>query len=153
MTRRDKWARALEVISLLLAAQGISWALLGSFDPWGIWDGLAARALYGAAELPEGALPFGRLMMVLLGGTDAGFFVLLYVLVRYGVRAGEHWAHRGAMAGMLTWFVIDTAGSLLLGATFNVVLVNIPALLLVGIPLWSIRPEDRARRSASSPQA
>ena len=51
--------RFLEILVLALALQGLGWALIGSFDPFGIWDGLAARALYGEAQLPAEARPLG----------------------------------------------------------------------------------------------
>ena len=85
-----------------------------------------------------------------LGGTDAGFFVLLYFLVHHGVARGLAWAHRGAVAGIACWFVIDSTGSALLGAGFNVALVNLPALLVLGVPLYLLRP-DRYDRAAGSP--
>ena len=130
----------------MLGLQGLGWALLGSFDPVGLWDGLAAQALYGTETLPQQARPLGRLLLVLLGATDAGFFAQLYFLVRYGIGAGERWAHRGAVAGLLVWFVIDSTGSIALGAWFNVALVNVPALLIVGGPLWMLR--NRAQAAA-----
>jgi hypothetical protein len=139
--------RYLEYLCVLLAIQGLGWALLGSFDPFGIWDGLAATALYGTGDLPRAALPLARLLLVLLGATDAGFFVLLFFLARHGIRARLTWAHRASVSGLGTWFVIDTAGSLYLGASFNVALVNLPALLLLGVPLWFLRPAALARSS------
>ena len=86
---------------------------------------------------------------MLLGGTDAGFFVLLYFLVRHGVAAGTACAHRGAVAGIASWFVIDSTGPLWLGAGFNVALVNLPALIRLAVPLYALRPaRDRASRSS-----
>jgi hypothetical protein len=136
----DAIRRYFELLCLLLAAQGLGWALVGSFDPFGVWDGLAAASLYGAARLPPEALPLARLLLVLLGATDAGFFVLLYFLVRHGVAAGLSWAHRAAVYGVATWCLVDTIGSACLGAWFNVVLVNLPASILLAVPLWSLRP-------------
>jgi hypothetical protein len=136
--------RYLEYLCVLLALQGLGWALVGSFDPFGIWDGLAAGALYGAGDLPAEALPLARLLLVLLGATDSGFFVLLFFLVRHGIGEELAWAHRASVSGIGTWFAIDTIGSLYLGAGFNVALVNLPALLLMAVPLWFLRP-GRAR--------
>lgn len=137
--------RCFEVLCAILAVQGLGWALIGSFDPFGTWDGLAAQALYAAPRLPDAALPLARLLLVLLGATDAGFFVLLYFLVRHGISSGLPWAHRAAVCGIGAWFLIDTLGSLYLGAWFNVALVNLPALLLMAIPLWSVRNLHRER--------
>jgi hypothetical protein len=135
--------RYFEVLCAVLAVQGLGWALIGSFDPFGIWDGLAARALYAAPRLPDEALPLARLHLVLMGATDAGFFVLLHSLVRHGISSGLPWAHRAAVCGIGTWFLTDTLGSLYLGAWFNVAFVNLPALLLMAVPLWSLRNSHR----------
>lgn len=143
--------RALEWLCLALVVQGLSWIVLLSFDPFGVWEGLAAQALYGSESLPQAALPLARLLTAILGATDAGFFVLMFVLVRHGF--GEHtWAYRGVVAGVLTWGLVDSAASAALGAWFNVALVNLPALVLLGVPLWIVRPSGRSWAALSDPR-
>lgn len=142
-TQHERVKRALEWLCIALVVQGLSWVALTSFDPFGVWDGLAAQALYDLDGLPEDALPLARVLTAILGATDAGFFVLMYALVRHGF-GRDAWAHRAVVAGVATWGLVDSAASLWLGAGFNVVLVNIPALLMIGVPLWILRPTGRS---------
>ena len=82
------WTRWLIVVCGLLAVQGVSWMVFGSFDPWGLYDDWLARSLLGSAALPAEALPTLRFAIGLLGATDAAFFVLLAFVVWNAYRPG-----------------------------------------------------------------
>lgn len=43
--------------------------------------------------------------------------------------------------GLLTWFIIDGCVSLYYGAVHNIVMINIVALILIGIPLIMTRKD------------
>lgn len=43
--------------------------------------------------------------------------------------------------GLLSWFIIDSGISIFYGAIHNVILINICALVLIGIPLIMTRKE------------
>ena len=127
--------RWLLVTSIVLALQGVSWVIMGSFDPWGIYDGMLSQALLQDDDLPHQAVPFLRFAIRLLGATDAAFFVLFALIVKYAFSCGEPWAHTALTAGLLTWFSLDSALSISVNAWFNVLLVNLPCLVQVGTPL------------------
>ena len=129
------WTNWLLTVSVLLAAQGISWIIMGTFDPLGIYDALLARVLLGSEALTSDAKATFSYGVALLGATDAAFFVLFAIIVRIPFSKREAWAHAALSASLLTWFLIDCAYSIWVGAWFNVLIVNIPCLLLVGIPL------------------
>lgn len=141
--RRQFWCRYLEVLTLILVAQGISWTLIGSFDPFGIYDALLAQALFGTEALSEDASAVFRFALVPLGATDAAYFALAWFVVRHGIREGLGWAYRAFLVATLLWFVVDCAMSLAVGATFNVLVVNLPCLLLLAPAFWALR--DLAR--------
>ncbi|MCA9194202.1 MAG: hypothetical protein KDB03_20675, partial [Planctomycetales bacterium] len=96
---------------------------------------LVARALSGEEAIPEVAVPYYRYVVGLLGATDAAFFVLFAFIAKYPFYDGAKWAHLALSAGLLTWFILDSAFSISVGAGFNILCVNIPCLLLLGIPL------------------
>ena len=129
------WTNWLLVASLLLAVQGITWVVLGSFDPFGIYDKMLAHALLNVDALPADAEKIFHFVVTLLGATDAAFFVLFAFIVRYPFARRERWSHVALSTAILLWFVVDSASSLYFGAVFNVTIVNLPCLLILGIPL------------------
>lgn len=139
-TLYDRWLLAA---SLLFAAQALSWVALGSFDPFGLWDGLAAEALHGGAT-PPAVAAFRRFVLGPFGATTAAYFVLFAAVARWPLRAGEPWAWWALSGSLGLWFVVDSLASLARGGLFNVLLVNVPCLIVLGIPLLALR----RRRSA-----
>ena len=148
------WLRVLVALCALFVVQGVSWCVFGSFDPFGIWDTMAARTLFGQGELPPEAARFGRLLVVPLGATSAGFFALAALVLwrgvgREGTRAvyknhlvgseGRAWIVDAFAVGFAVWFLVDSLFCAAIGAWFNVLWVNLPALVLVAIPTALLR--------------
>lgn len=136
-TRR--WLLVLVALCVLMALQGVSWMVFGSFDPLGIWDGLAAQELFGTEELPHDATRFARLVMIPFGATDAAFFALAAIMLWRGVGSGQLWTLDAFGFAFALWFLLDTLGCALIGAWFNIWLVNVPALVLVAAPYALLR--------------
>ena len=140
----------LRVTYLFFLLQGLYWVVTGSFDPFGLWDHLAGQALYGG-ELPPDAVRFKRLSISLLGATNAAFWLLCLILLEIPLAKNERWAIKALWAGLLLWFAIDSTSSLVQGATFNFLLVNLPCLVLAGVPLLLLgRQIERNLPSADS---
>jgi hypothetical protein len=74
----DAW---LQLACLFFGLQGLGWVLLGSFDPLGVWDRLAAQALFPGQTPPEVA-QFRRFILGPFGATTAAYFLLLYFVLR-----------------------------------------------------------------------
>jgi hypothetical protein len=137
------WRTYLLAASALFGVQSVSWLLFGSFDPFGFYTGMMARTFWGSAELTAEAQKTFSFAVGPLGATTAGYFVLVHYLVRYGFPRRERWAYIAVVAAVLVWFGLDTAASLRHGAWFNVVVVNVPCLVLLGIPLLALRRDFR----------
>ncbi len=137
--RFELWRRWLLIASALFALQGASWAVIGDFDPFGLYAGWLAGALWELPELPSDAQRAFAFMAVPLGATTAGYFVLVHMIVRRAFPRREPWAYWTVATALLTWFVIDSAFSLAHGATFNIWLVNVPCLAVMGLPLAAMR--------------
>lgn len=138
----DTW---LVVASILFAVQALSWTLVGSFDPFGLWDGLAADAFH-AGETPAAVARFRRFILGPFGATTAAYFVLFAAVARHPLRARERWAY-WALAGSLgLWFTVDSLASVARGGLFNVLLVNVPCAVILGVPLLALRREFARRR-------
>jgi hypothetical protein len=65
-------------------------------------------------------------------------------LARAPFKRRERWARDCIAAGIGLWFVLDTAISLYHGVYFNALAVNVPLLVIVGLPLWFTRGEFAA---------
>jgi len=134
--RRSRW---LEVVCWALAVQGLTWMVFGSFDPMGVYDHLLAEHLYGLAELPPPAAEAFAFAMIPFGATDAAYFALVGAVVRYGFPTRQPWTWWAVVGSFSLWLVADTAGSMWVGAWFNVALVNLPCALLVLPLMTSVR--------------
>jgi len=71
----------------------------------------------------------------IIGGTIVGFHVLMAFISENAFKRRERWAYQAMWAGMLSWFLIDSGISLYSGAVHNVVMINLVALVLIGLPL------------------
>jgi hypothetical protein len=144
------WIRILFVLCVLFAVQALSWALIGSFDPFGIYDSYMASSLWGGRTLSADARRAFAFALILLGATTVGFFVLVALVVKHAFPRRERWAYRAVVGAILTWFTIDTTLSAMAGAWFNILIVNLPCLLLLGIPLAALRRDFRSEPGESA---
>lgn len=72
------------------------------------------------------------LLLGITGGSIAGKWVAHLALVGPLAR-GERWARRATLAGLASWFVLDSAVSLAHGAWWNVAYVNVVPLVTFGL--------------------
>ena len=73
------------------------------------------------------------------GGVFAGLFALFYFVVAPRVAEGDLRAKRGVIIAMLTWFVIDSAGSIAAGVASKAIF-NVLFLFMIIGPILAIRP-------------
>mgnify|MGYP006277735585 CR=1 FL=1 len=137
--RFDFWRGWLLVMSTVFAVQAFGWILFGSFDPFGLYSTLMAREFWDTGALTPEADETLAFAVVPLGATTAGYFVLVHYLVRFGFARRERWSFHAVVAALAVWFVLDSAFSLWHGAWFNVILVNVPCIVLLGVPLLRLR--------------
>ena len=134
------WRKVLLVMSVVLALQGLTWTVFGSFEPFGVYDTQMAEAFFGTSTLPPDAATAFAFALVPFGATDAAYFGLVAFVVHHGFPTRERWTWEAVSASFGLWFVVDTALSILLfEAWFNVLMVNLPCLLLFGLPLARLR--------------
>lgn len=118
------------VLCVVFSVQGLSWVVLGSLEPTGWYDGLLATSQLGSSELSADARATMRFLLVPFGATDAAYFALAGWVVAHAFH--ERWAWSAVAASFVLWFTVDTAGCAWLGAWFNVVVVNVPCLVMFG---------------------
>lgn len=84
------------------------------------------------------AAPETRLMSAISGGVMAGWGVLLWLLSTHVFPKDQALAAKLIITSIITWFVVDSTGSLLAGAPINAV-INVSFLLIFCVPLWRYR--------------
>lgn len=141
----ERWRRYLLVVSAFFGLFGAAWVVFGSFDPFGLYKSLLAQALWGIPRLPPDAERAFSFVVAPLGATTAGYFLLVHMIVRYALPRREVWAYRAIVGALLVWFVLDTSASIFHGMLANVWLVNIPCLVIMGVPLLALRRWFRPR--------
>ena len=131
MMNFGKWTLYLRCISLFFAMQGLLWAFIGSFDPFGIYDSFMAQAFFQNPRLSAEAQKVFHFVLAPFGATTAGYFVLQYFIATHGFARKQKWAYQAITSAFMLWFVVDTSLSLYHQAYFNIWMANIPALLLM----------------------
>lgn len=131
----DKW---LFWACVFFGLQSFLWVVMGSFDPFGIWDQLAAEAFFGG-RTPEAVARFRHFILGPLGATNSAYFFVLALIVRFPFQKRERWSFFAVGGSIWLWFIVDSLASVVQGALFNVALVNLPCVTLISIPLWVLR--------------
>ncbi|MEM6877097.1 MAG: hypothetical protein AAF544_00955 [Bacteroidota bacterium] len=85
--------------------------------------------------LPAEVQNFKRWTFAVIGSTIAGFQLLIVLVSEYAFRYRQGWAWWAISSAFLLWFCLDSSLSIYYGAWFNVLIINLPALLLVAVPL------------------
>ncbi|TVR51743.1 MAG: hypothetical protein EA425_06385 [Puniceicoccaceae bacterium] len=128
------WYLWLLTVSLVFVLVGVVIALAPASWFFSPWNYAVSRHFFGGS-LPEEAAALRSFFMGLLGGTIAGYFLLQSLVVMQGFRKRQAWAWWAVTGALMLWFVVDSARSFHHGAWFNVLMVNLPTLVLVGLPL------------------
>ena len=82
--------------------------------------------------------PETRLFSAIGGGVMAGWGVLLWMLSTQLFPSDQALAAKLIIASIVTWFVIDSMGSIIVGAPLNAAF-NVSFLLIFCVPLWRYR--------------
>jgi hypothetical protein len=124
-SRRAFLVRALAATAVAFVALGLVLPLAIDTPPFALYrDALEAEV--GRVE------PRTRMLLLgITGGSIAGKWVAHLALVGALAR-GERWARRASLAGLASWFVLDSAVSLAHGAWWNVAYVNVVPLVTFG---------------------
>ena len=129
------WVKYLKLISLFFAAMGVMWAVIGSFDPFGVYDSYFAQSFFGANELPSDVKKSISFILGPLGATNTAYFILQYFIAKNAFAKKELWAYHAIVLGFSVWFILDTIMCVYYQAYFNILMANIPCLLAM-LPIF-----------------
>ncbi len=135
------WQKWLTYANVLAATLGLLVAFAGNSIFFALHNHYTQEVFFqGQAFSPE-VLALKNWLFGIIGASIFGFQLLMVFLSEYPFKKKEKWAFHAMSLGLLSWFIIDSAISFYYGAIHNIVLINLGALLSIGIPLWMTRKE------------
>ncbi len=132
----QKWLTYANVMTILV---GILVAFAGNSFVFEIHNDYTREVFFNGTEFSPEILNFKNWLFGIIGGSIVGFHVLMILISENAFKKKEPWAYKAMWLGLLIWFFIDSGISLYYGAIHNVVLINLAALILIGLPLIMTR--------------
>ncbi len=132
----QKWLTYANVITVIV---GFLVAFAGNSFFFDLHNSYTKGVFFEGQELPQNILYFKNWLFGIIGGTIVGFHILMIMISENAFKKKEKWAYYAMWLGLLSWFFIDSGISMYYNAVHNVIIINIVALILIGIPLIMTR--------------
>lgn len=129
------WQKWLTWANVLVIGIGFLVAFAGNSIFFEIHNHETAKAFYNSEALDSETLLLKNWLFGIIGGTIVGFHLLMVFISENAFKNKEKWSYYALWAAMIFWFVIDSSLSIYYGASHNVILINLPGLIMVCIPL------------------
>lgn len=129
------WQKWLTYANILTIGIGFLCAFLGNSIFFELHNAQTKEVFFAGEEFSSGTLAMKNWLFGVIGGTIVGFHLLMVFISENAFKRKERWAYYAMWSGMISWFLIDSAISYYTGAVHNVVLINLPAMVMIGLPL------------------
>lgn len=129
------WRKWLLWANYMTMGVGLVVALAGNsifLDPH---NQATSRLFFGGNSIEGDMLLFKNWLFGIIGATIVGFHLIMIFIIQYPFKKKERWAHQALTAGLLSWFILDSSISAYYAAYYNIYLINLVALILIGVPL------------------
>ena len=126
------WLKITAIVIGSFAPVFFSGTMLATSEPARFTLDLLGLPLDGVQNYNE---PTTRFLSALTGGFLLGWGVMVWCLSAWVYDKAPEQVRRTVVAGLLSWFVLDSSGSIASGNASNAVF-NIAVLLLAVGPLW-----------------
>lgn len=130
------WQQWLFYSSLIFAAYGLFLAFLGNTPLLAPYFELLARNFWNQNEIPGMVEEFKNFVLGPLGGSIAGYYILMAYIARYPLKNKERWARNAILAASLVWFFTDSTISVIYGIWFQAAVINVFSLVIKLLPLF-----------------
>lgn len=134
----QKWLTYANVMPIIV---GFLVAFAGNSIFFEMHNEFSAELFFESNEFSPEVLRFKNWLFGIIGGTIVGFHVLMVFISENSFKRKERWAYWAMCVGLLSWFLIDSSISYYYGAIHNILLINIVALFIIGLPLIMTRKE------------
>ena len=135
------WQRWLTYANVMTIGVGILVAFAGNSFVFELHNDYTKEVFFNSEDFKPDVLKLKNWLFGIIGGTIVGFHILMLMISENAFKKKELWAYKALWFGLLSWFCIDSGISIYYGAIHNVVIINIVALILIGIPLVMTRNE------------
>lgn len=137
------WQKWLTYANVMTIGVGLLVAFAGNSLFFEIHNSYTKEVFLIGDEFEQNILELKNWLFGIIGATIVGFHVLMIMISENSFKNKERWAYKAMCYGLLSWFIIDSVISVYYGAIYNVLLINIVALALIGTPLIMTRKEFR----------
>jgi len=137
--RFNFWQKWLTYANAMAIIVGLLAAFAGNSIIFELHNSYTENVFFGGNELEPNILAFKNWLFGIIGGTIVGFHSLMIMISENSFKKKEVWAYQASWLGLLSWFLIDSAISICYGAIHNVILINLIALVMIGMPLVMTR--------------
>ncbi len=127
------WANVMTVMVGLLAA------FAGNSIFFEAYNSFTNELFFQGNEMQGELLSFKNWLFGIIGGTIVGFHILMIMISENAFKKKEAWAYKTLWLGLLSWFIVDSSITIYYGALHNMVMINLVALVLIGLPLIMTR--------------
>mgnify|MGYP006257857165 CR=1 FL=1 len=132
----QKWLTYANVMTLIV---GFLVAFAGNSFFFTLHNDYTKAIFFQGNEFSADVLALKNWLFGIIGGTIVGFHWLAIMISENAFKRKEKWAYDALCYGLLSWFAIDSSISIYYGAIHNLVLINLVALFLIGLPLLMSR--------------
>jgi len=133
------WQKWLTYANGMTICVGLLVAFAGNSIFFEIHNDYTKEVFINGQEFDPNILALKNWLFGIIGGTIVGFHILMVMISENSFKNKERWAYKAMWLGMITWFIIDSGLSIYYGAIHNVILINLVAMILIGIPLIMTR--------------
>lgn len=133
------WQKWLTYANILTIGVGVIVAFFGNSIFLQVHNEYTVNTFFNGVQLTPEIVNFKNWLFGIAGGTIVGFHLLMVFISENAFKKRERWAYTAMWYGLLSWFVIDSSISIYYKAVYNVVLINLVALALIGLPLIFVR--------------
>ncbi|MEZ4849834.1 MAG: hypothetical protein R3B93_14700 [Bacteroidia bacterium] len=132
----QKWLTWANVMTLVV---GLLVAFAGNTIFFEIHNDYTKEVFFHGNEITGDMLRFKNWLFGIIGGTIVGFHFLMIMISEHAFKKKEKWSYNALWGGLIFWFLIDSSISVYYGAIHNLILINLVALILIGLPLIMTR--------------
>lgn len=129
------WQKWLTYANVMTIVVGLLVAFAGNSLVFEIHNEYTQDVFFDGNLFESDVLKLKNWLFGIIGGTIVGFHILMVMISENSFKKKEPWAYKAMWLAMLSWFVIDSGISVYYGAVHNVVIINLVAMVLIGIPL------------------
>ncbi|WP_299126011.1 hypothetical protein [uncultured Winogradskyella sp.] len=133
------WQKWLTYANVLTIIVGILVAFAGNSIFFEMHNDYTKDVFFNSTEFNSDVLQLKNWLFGIIGGTIIGFHVLMVMISENSFKQKEPWAYKAMWFGLLSWFVVDSGISFYYGAIHNIILINLVAFILIGLPLVMTR--------------